>query len=74
MDIKTVAEKLEEGKPVRWFGKRWYVLSVNEMLKTVTLVDLPIGYRGTYVTRSDVPIEELGAYRHSKKEVSEDED
>lgn len=59
MDLQAIDQRFRDCKPVKWRGKRWYILSMNMMLKTVSLVNQPIGYVGSETER-DVPMEEIG--------------
>lgn len=74
MDLKIVKQRAKDGKPVKWRNKCWYITSIDEELKTVSMRDLPFGYRGTMITLSQVPITELRrAYqRRAKTQTSKD--
>jgi hypothetical protein len=67
MDLKTAKRQKENGKPVKRHNRCWYVFSIDEEQKTVSMRDLPLGYRGTMITKSHVPISELSrAYQRRK--------
>jgi hypothetical protein len=67
MDLQTAKRQKENGKLVKWRNKCWYIRSLDEARKEVSLDDRRPAFIGTIITASHVPISELRcAYQRRK--------